>query len=263
MGFKNSTPHGSVISPVLFNIMINDIFSGIGGGFGRSLFADDGALWKRGRNVDYVLRQAQVALDSVVAWGDKWDFRVSASKSNYMIFGSKRKLPERGLTIYGAPLERVKVFKFLGVWLDERLTWAAHIAKVVEQGEKVLNAMRCLAGCDWGADRGSLQLVYQAMIRSYINYGCFVYGSAAKSVLHKLEVLQARALRLCCGAFRSSPVPALLVEMGELLLSLRRVKLGLQYWAKLSASGPSFPARRLLQSSWESGSGAKRRMFFE
>ena len=65
---------------MLFNIMINDIFSGIGGGFGRSLFADDGALWKRGRNVDYVLRQAQVALDSVVAWGDKWGFRVSASK---------------------------------------------------------------------------------------------------------------------------------------------------------------------------------------
>ena len=67
-----------------------------------------------------------------------------------MIFGSKRKLPECGLTIYGAPLERVKVFKFLGVWLDERLTWAAHIAKVVEKGEKVLNTMRCLAGCDWG-----------------------------------------------------------------------------------------------------------------
>ena len=95
------------------------------------------------------------------------------------------------------------------------------------------------------------------------DYGCFVYGSATKSVLHKLEVLQARALQLCCEAFRSSPVPALLVEMGELPLSLRRVKLGLQYLAKLSASGPSFPARRLLQSSWDSGSGAKRRVFFE
>ena len=67
------------------------------------------------------------------------------------------------------------------------MTWAAHIAKVVEKGEKVLNTMRCLAGCDWGADRGSLQLVYQAMIRSCIDYRCFVYGSAAKSVLHKLE----------------------------------------------------------------------------
>ena len=96
--------------------MIHDIFTGIGGGFGRSLFADDGALWKRGRNVDYVLWLAQVALDSAVAWSDKWGFRFSASKSNYMIFGSKRKLPERGLTIYGAPLERVKVFQFLGVW---------------------------------------------------------------------------------------------------------------------------------------------------
>lgn len=72
-------------------------------------------------------------------------------------------------------------------------------------------------------------LIFQAMIRSVLDYGCFVYGSASKSVLDRLDVLQARALRLCCGAFRTSPVPALLIEMGEMPLWLRRIKLGLQY----------------------------------
>lgn len=43
---ENGTPQGSVISPVLFNIMINEIFSNIGRGMGQSLFADDGAIWK-------------------------------------------------------------------------------------------------------------------------------------------------------------------------------------------------------------------------
>lgn len=47
----NGTPQGSIISPVLFNVMVNDMFDDVGEGFGRSLFADDRAVWKRGRNV--------------------------------------------------------------------------------------------------------------------------------------------------------------------------------------------------------------------
>lgn len=51
---ENGNPQGSVCSPILFNIMKNDIFDSVGPGIGKSLYADDGALWKRGRNVSYV-----------------------------------------------------------------------------------------------------------------------------------------------------------------------------------------------------------------
>ena len=44
----NGTPQGSVISPDLFNVKINDISCQVGNDFGVSLFADDGAIWKRG-----------------------------------------------------------------------------------------------------------------------------------------------------------------------------------------------------------------------
>ncbi len=40
------TPQGSIISPILFSIMINDVFSQVHGNIGHSLFADDGAEWK-------------------------------------------------------------------------------------------------------------------------------------------------------------------------------------------------------------------------
>lgn len=138
-------------------------------------------------------------------WADKWGFKVSAAKSKFLIFGYKRKTPDFGLCMYGFPLERVKELKFLGFWFEERMTWAVHVKNILLKCDKVLNIMRSLAGCDWGAERGSMHLVYQAMIRSSIDYGCFVYGSAAQSVLRKLDTLQAKALRLCCGAFRTSP----------------------------------------------------------
>ncbi|XP_059831098.1 uncharacterized protein LOC132396952 [Hypanus sabinus] len=55
----NVTLQGSVISPVFFNVMINNNFEQVGTGFGKSLFADDGAIWKRGRNIKYILKQLQ------------------------------------------------------------------------------------------------------------------------------------------------------------------------------------------------------------
>lgn len=147
VGIENGTPQGSVISPVLFNIMINDSFGKIERGFGLSLFADDGAIWKRGRNVGFVLNQIQRMLVLIEKWGNTWGFKISASKTKYMIFGFKRKLPNIGLYLYGSPLEKVKAFKFLGIWFEERLTWIVHVGKTLERCEKVLNVMRSLAGC--------------------------------------------------------------------------------------------------------------------
>lgn len=45
---KNGTPQGCIVSPLLFSAMINDVFEEVELGLGFSLFADDGALWKRG-----------------------------------------------------------------------------------------------------------------------------------------------------------------------------------------------------------------------
>ncbi len=60
---ENGTPQGSVSNPILFNLMINDIFHNVDTGIGRSLYADDGALWKRGRNVLFVENKMQKAVN--------------------------------------------------------------------------------------------------------------------------------------------------------------------------------------------------------
>lgn len=48
-----------------------------------------------------------------------------------------------------------------------------------------------------------------------MDYGCIAYMSAAECHLKKIDVDQAQALRTCSGAFRTSPVAAIQVEMGE------------------------------------------------
>lgn len=81
---------GSVISPVLFNILVNGMFTKVGRGFGLSLFADDGAIWKGGINVGYIMDQMQQALNQVVIWADEWGYKISVAKSKYVIFHFKK-----------------------------------------------------------------------------------------------------------------------------------------------------------------------------
>ncbi len=58
---------------------------------------------------------------------------------------------------------------------------------------------------------------------------------------------------MCCGAIRSSPVSALQVELGEMLLDIRRMQLMANYWANLQGHNISHPTRGVLQECWENG----------
>ncbi len=65
---ENGTPQGSIVSPLLFSIMINYVFEDLDNGLGLSLFADDGAIWKRGRNIGFIVKKLQEAIAIVEEW---------------------------------------------------------------------------------------------------------------------------------------------------------------------------------------------------
>ena len=80
--------------------------------------------------------------------------------------------------------------------------------------------------------------LYRSLIRSKLDTGCIIYGSARKSYLKKLDTIHHQGLRLALGAFRTSPVQSLYSEAQEPSLYDRRKKLSLQYVTKL-ASNPN------------------------
>ena len=105
---------------------------------------------------------------------------------------------------------------------------------------KALNLLKVLSHTSWGVDRTTLHL-YHSLIRSKLDYGSILYGSARKSYLQMLDTVHNQGLRLALGAFRSSPVSSLNVEADEPSLWLHREKLSLQYAIRLAAN-PSKPA---------------------
>ena len=101
---------------------------------------------------------------------------------------------------------------------------------------KALNLLKVLTHTSWGADRTTLLHLYRSLIRSKLDYGSIVYGSARKSYLQMLDTVHNQGLRLALGAFRTSPVSSLNVEADEPSLWLRREKLSLQYAIRLAAN---------------------------
>ena len=132
--------------------------------------------------------------------------------------------------------EQIKVvheFKFLGILFDSKLSFIPHINYLSNICQKALNLLRVVSNMDWGADRKVLLRLYRSLVRSKLDYGCVVYGSARQSYLRKLDSIHNQGLRLALGAFRTSPINSLYAEANEPSLNLRRKKLSMQYYLKL------------------------------
>lgn len=220
---KNGTPQGSVISPILFLVMINDLKPADKRSF-LSIFADDSAIYRTVTNISQIHAVMQRELDSVQDWCDEWGFKISTSKSCIVIFSNKQNTYKK-VGEFKIKRERVAVTptaKFLGIIFDSRLNWGPHIDYVVTRARNRVNLMRAMSGNVFGAGVKPLLTIYRALIRSIIDYGAVAYDNASATQLKKLDRVQAQALRICCGVNKSTPTIAVQNECGEMPLKNRR-----------------------------------------
>jgi hypothetical protein len=156
--------------------------------------------------------------------------------------------PDPELKLNGVPVPVMNEVKFPGLIFDRRLTLASHIQYLKQRCMKALNLLRVMAHMDWGADSATLLKLYRSHVRSKLDYGSVVYGSALPWLLQTLDRVQNAALRTCLGTFRTLPISSLHAEAGEMPLKLRREKLALQYMLKLK-SNPGNPAHNCVFST--------------
>ena len=149
--------------------------------------------------------------------------------------------PDPVLNIYGSPIPVVEEAKFLGLLFDKKLSFIPHIKALKAKCLKALDILKVLSNTNWGGDRSVLLNLYRSLVRSKLDYGSVVYGSARKSYLKSLDTIHHQGLRLALGAFRTSPVESLYAESNKPSLYTRREKLSLQYTTKLAAN-PKNPA---------------------
>ena len=84
--------------------------------------------------------------------------------------------------------------------------------------KKRLNILRCISGCDWGADGKTLLQLYKALI---LECGCEAFDSASNTIKQKLDSVQYQALKICTGAIHGTALSSLQIECGEPTCSLQ------------------------------------------
>ena len=86
-----------------------------------------------------------------------------------------------------------------------------------------------------GEGTDTLLMLYRAIVRSKLDYGCIVYGTASNTNLRQLDSIHNSGLSLALGAFCTSPVSSLYTEANEAPLEERRLKLSMHYHVKTRA----------------------------
>ena len=251
-------PQGSVLSPSLFLIMINDICKYIPSEVKYSLYADDVAIWCTDYCVDRANRKIQLALTIIQQWCEETGLLISIAKSAAIIFTKRQYnfMPAHPLELYGEPIKYVKQYKYLGITLNSNLSFVPHFIDIKQRCARRLNIMKCIAGSEWGADRRTLLRLYTSLIRPILDYNGFLFDDIASHKIKILQTIQNDALRIVTGALKTTNIYNLHIETNIPLLNRRRKFQLLKFFARASTK-PQEPTNLTLINTSCSGRRTK------
>ena len=201
-------PQGSILGPLLFIIYVNDIVN-VSSILKFVLFADDTTITFSHKNITNQYDMINRELHKVCDWFKVNKLSVNASKTNFMLLGTYHKTNvntgNKCIILDNTKLERVKQTKFLGVIIDENLTWKNQIDNIAKNISRVIGLLYKLKHF---VPERILYSLYCTLISPHINYCILAWGSAAKTYLDKIFKLQKKALRVISGSnYRSHSAP--------------------------------------------------------
>jgi len=147
MNISHGVPQGSILGPLLFIIYVNDLPTNCKN-CTTLLFADDTNLLFVSKDLPTLIPVINSSLSNISKWFSSNKLSLNVNKTNYVIFHSvKQKIPIQypNIQINGISITRVKTTKFLGVHMDETLSWKDHINKKANQVSElyILHYLAC------------------------------------------------------------------------------------------------------------------------
>ena len=217
-------PQGSILGPILFLLYINDLYC-ISKDVALIMYADDTNVFVKGTNLIDTCNIMNQELRKLAEWFRTNQLSLNISKTNFMIFSNNNIGTQCDIKINDLQLERVTSTKFLGVVIDEKLSWKDHISFVNSKISKcigILYKVRNIFGTRWRIK------LYNSFILPYINYCNIVWCSTYHSYLKDIIVTQKRALKLALGVPKLTSSDTVFTNSKALQLSeINNVQVGI------------------------------------
>lgn len=254
-------PEGDPNSPLCFAAFVNDFLvemenSGLGiyygsawnEKFGALAFADDIVL------VNSTESGLQEQMNLLHRYCRKWRLTVNVDKTKAMVFRKNSQCKPGAAKIYydGKEVEQVASYKYLGVELDDVLSFKQHFVRVASSGSRALGSVMCKVRELRDLGFKCYDKLVKSCVFPVLDYGAEVFG-LAKSKL--IEDVQYRAARFYLGLNRSTPLTCLNLEMGWYSANDRRKSAVMRYYARLLKMDDTRLPKRVFLSSRNNPNG--------
>ena len=191
-------PQGSVLSPLVFLIYVNDLPKPHHRQNSKSQFADDTALWAASKNVQFAAKRLQKDLRKLAKWCAKWRIKLNPEKTKVIIFSRSylARKPEPILKLYG---ERLKIYpqvKFLGITFDSKFTFKKHFEDILGHCNARYHRIRLLTNKKWGPSPSTILQIYKQCVQPIFEYGSLSTITTSDTIISEIQWLQNKFIRL-------------------------------------------------------------------
>ena len=195
-------PQGSVLGPLLFILYINDICNITEKGK-FVLFADDTNIFVAAESKEKAYSMANEVLQAVSKYMEVNLLHINVKKCCYMYFSpfkrAKSDIDETNdlnLAINSKIIKRVSQTKFLGVIIDDKLTWKPHISSLNKKLSSICGRIYRIIKC---LPESLYKQIYHSLFESHIGYAISVWGGIPNNQLKPLFITQKKCIRILFG----------------------------------------------------------------
>ena len=206
---SHGAPQGSTLGPLLFLIYINDLPKV--SNLKVRLFADDAILTlsdKDEKNLQHIINDQLTKIDD---WMKIIQLTINYKTTNFMIFTRKKKISSLlSITIGQNIINHKTNMKYLGVVIDEKMSWKNHVNYLCSKLAKGCWAISKLRNY---VDLHTSRILYYSLIYPHLQYCISSWGRATKSVLKPLSIIQKRVVRLITKTPYGTPSAPLFFQL--------------------------------------------------
>lgn len=164
-----------------------------------AFYADDTAIMTTSNRSNAIANRLQKAMVKIDEYFKKWRIQVNAAKTKAILFcfnNSKKRRPTRPLLFNNEELFWQDEVTYLGLVLDKKLTFGAHVENTRIKATKALNSLYPILGRKSKLSTANKSTIFKMYIRPILTYACPLWQGAARMHLNKFQVIQNKALKL-------------------------------------------------------------------